>query len=120
MDLGASVELILNGIAGEAQLLNEAANRANGLIEDLEGRLVEEYVGVDVEVNLGFWLGYGRLGPGDWAITYREDLSKPRVHLISSSREARIEAVEYFPHLLREIMARLAERTARLKLRGGK
>jgi hypothetical protein len=120
VDLGAGIELILNGIAGEAHLLNAAAERANGLIAELECRLQKEFIGVDVEVNLGFWLGYGRVGGGEWSITYREDLTEPRLTLLGASRDARIEAVMYFPNLLKEIMARLGERTARLKLRGGK
>jgi len=120
VELGAGIELILSGIAGEAHLLNSAAERANGLIEELEGRLLQEHIGVDVEVNLGFWLGYGRVGGGEWSITYREDSAEPRLTLLGASREARIEAVEYFPNLLKEIMARLGARTLRLKLRGGK
>jgi hypothetical protein len=115
-DLRASIELILNGIAGEAHLLNSAAERADGLIMELESRLLKELVGFDVEVNLGFWLGYGRVGGGDWCITYRKDLTEARQTLLNASREARIEAVEYFPNLLKEIMARLGKCTVRLNL----
>jgi RNA 3'-terminal phosphate cyclase len=113
------LELLFGKIEAEVGLLNDAADEANEGISEVEKYLQKLNVGIDVEINCGIWIGYGRVGGGEWSITYRADLKQARTHLLTSSREARIEAVWYLPNLLKEILERLEERIKKFRLREG-
>jgi len=113
------LELLFGKIEAKVGLLDDTTEMANADILEVEKYLQKLNIEIDVEINCGIWIGYGRVGGGDWSITYRADLKQARTHLLTSSREARIEAVWYLPNLLKEILERLEERIKKFRLREG-